>query len=259
MMLWDGSYSFLKLIVDKTISPSLGALVLGERLKLDVNKFIPNGHLFVLPNAIEDVGKEKIKFSPNRQGYVKILFLSNLKPSKGPIEFLKMAKMIVEKRVDVKFILAGPQRSEQFHKKLKNYIRQENLIDFIEMPGGVYDAEKEKFFHESDIFVFPTYYEQEAFPLVNIEAMRAGLPIVSSNEGSIPEAVIDGLNGYIVDPKNVEQLADRVLKLIDDSELRDKMGKAGRKIYENLFTINAYENRLEEGLKFFFKLNDVRC
>ena len=64
---------------------------------------------------------------------------------------------------------------------------------------------------------------------MNLEAMRAGLPVVSSNEGSIPEVVIDGINGYIVDPQNVEQLSDRVLKLVNDEELRIKMGKAGRK------------------------------
>ena len=247
-------YGFL---VRKTISPSLGALVLGERLKLDVNKFIPHERLFVLPNAIPDVIPENLKCIRNSQGPVKILFLSNLKPSKGPMEFVKMAKILVNKRKDVRFILAGPQRSELFQKKIENYIRQNGLSDFIEIPGAIYGSAKERLFRESDIFVFPTFYDREAFPLVNIEAMRAGLPVVSSNEGSIPEMVIDDLNGYIVDPKNVEQLADRVLKLVEESELRNKMGRAGRRIYENLFTINAYEKRLEQGLDFFFKLKDA--
>ena len=246
----------LRSFVKKTISLSLGALVLGERLKMDVDKYIPSKRLFVLPNAIADIELENLKFDCNCQEVVKIVFLSNLEPSKGPMEFLKMAKSLVEKRKDVKFILAGPKISEPFQKKIINYIRKEGLSDFIEMPGGIYGTEKEKFFHESDIFVFPTYYDLEAFPLVNLEAMRAGLPVVSSDEGSIPEMVIDGLNGYIVDPKNEEQLADRVLRLIEDSELRSNMGKAGRRIYEDSFTINAYEKRLEQGLKFFFELKD---
>jgi len=243
-----------EIIVYISISPSLGGLVLGERLKLDVNKFIPNENLFVLPNAIADVGPKKLKFSRNSQGLVKILFLSNLKPSKGPMEFLKMAKILAGKRKDVKFILAGPQRFEQFQKKIRNFIRREGLSDFIEMPGGIYDAAKERLFRDSDIFVFPSYYE--AFGLVTLEAMRAALPVVSFNEGSIPEVVIDGVNGYIVDPKNVEQLADRVLRLIDDPELRNKLGKAGREIYENSFSMNAYEKRLEQGLNFFFELKN---
>ena len=251
------SHRIYGFIVRKTISPSLGALVLGERLKLDVNRFISSERLFVIPNAIVDVDPEMLKFSRKNQGPVKILFLSNLKPSKGPMEFLKMAKMIVDKRKDVKFILAGPQKLEQFQKKVKTYIKQEGLRNFIEMPGAIYGSAKERLFRESDIFVFPTFYDREAFPLVNIEAMRAGLPVVSSNEGSISEMVIDGLNGYIVDPKNVEQLADRVLKLIEEPELRNKMGHAGRRIYENSFTINAYEKRLEQGLNFFFELKDT--
>ena len=241
-------------IVHKTISPSLGGLVLGERLKLDVNKFISNKRLFVLPNAIADVNPENLKFIRNSKGSVKILFLSNLKPSKGPLEFLKMAKRLIDKRKDVRFILAGPQRSEPFQEKIKNYINHEDLSDFVEMPGGIYGPEKQKLFYESDIFVFPTFYKLEAFPLVNLEAMRAGLPVVSSNEGSISEAVIDGLNGYIVDPKDVEQLTDRVLRLIEDPELRNYMGKAGREIYENSYTIDAYVRRLEQGLKFFLEL-----
>ena len=247
----------LGFVVRKTLLPSLGALVLGERLKQDVNKYIPNERLFILPNAIADVDSEKVKFSHNSKGPVKILFLSNLIPSKGPMEFIKMAKILVDKRKDVRFILAGPQRLEQFQKKIKNYINQKGLSDFIEMPGGIYGAAKERLFQSSDIFVFPTYYELETFGLVNLEAMRAGLPVVSSHEGSIPEVVIDGLNGYIVDPRNVEQVADRVLRLIEDPELRNKMGKAGRRIYENIFTINKYEKRVELGLKFFFELKDA--
>ena len=66
--------------------------------------------------------------------------------------------------------------------------------------------------------------------------MRAGLPVVSSNEGSIPEVVIDGINGYIVDPQNVEQLSDRVLKLVNNVELRTEMGKAGKKMYMKNFS-----------------------
>lgn len=236
----------LQFIVLKTVSHSLGAIVLGERLKLDVNRFIPDERLFVLPNAIEDVKPEKIKISYHSQKSVKILFLSNLKPSKGPMEFLKMAKILIDNGKDVRFILAGSPRLENFQKKLRNYIRQEGLSNFIEIPGGVYGDAKERLFYDSDVFVFPTYYENETFGLVNLEAMRAGLPVISSSEGSIPEVVIDGINGYIVDPKNHEQMADRVLSLVENPELRKKMGRAGREIYEKFFTIQVYETRLKE-------------
>ena len=144
------------------------------------------------------------------------------------------------------------QLYQKIFMEIERFIPDVNLVDNVKMLGAVYGDSKERLFCESDIFVFPTHHE--AFGLVNLEAMRAGLPVVSSNEGSIPEVVIDGLNGYIVDPKNVEQLSDRVLKLVNDEELRIKMGRAGRKIYEESFTIEAYEKRLQDAVRFFLEL-----
>ena len=98
-------------------------------------------------------------------------------------------------------------------------------------------------------FVFPTY--KEVFGLVNLEAMQWGLPIISSNEGAIPEVVLNGTTGYIVDPKDYAQIADHVLRLINDDQLRTRMGRAGREAYERSYTIESYEKRLQDGLKFF--------
>jgi glycosyltransferase involved in cell wall biosynthesis len=229
---------------------SIGALVLGMRLKRDLNKFILDERLFVLPNAIPDINPEAVKFGRNNKGPVKILFLSNLIPSKGPMEFLYMAKKVVDKcKKKVRFILAGPIRSEAFFEDLKEFIRKKGLTDFVTISGGVYGADKEDLLRESDIFVFPSY--KEAFGLVNLEAMQRGLPVISSNEGAIPEVIQDGVSGYIVAPKNIDQLADRVLKLVNNPELRKNMGKAGRRRYEKLFTIEAYEKRVDEAVKFF--------
>jgi glycosyltransferase involved in cell wall biosynthesis len=245
----------LRSFVKKTIAFSLGAFVLGERLKMDVNHLIPNEHLFVLPNAVSD-GKSKKKMNYNEKAPVKILYLSNLIPSKGAFEFLQMASKINQFDKNVIFFLAGPNKSDHFFSKIKKFIHDERLGDKVFLTGAVYGEKKEQLFMECDIFVFPTYYELETFGLVNLEAMRAGLPIVSSDEGSIPEVVIDGVNGFIVNPKDIDMLTDRVLKLILDSDLRTKMGRAGRELYEKQFTTDSYQNKLEKGLKFFLELRD---
>ena len=119
--------------------------------------------------------------------------------------------------------------SNHFLSEINEFIHNENLKDFITLTGSIYGKKKETLFTENDIFVFPTH--DDAFPLVILEAMRAGLPIVSSDEGSIPEVVIDGVSGFIIDPKDIDMLTDRVLKLIKDPRLRIKMGNAGREIY----------------------------
>ena len=241
-----------RFLVNKTLSGSLGAIVLGERLRSDVNRFIPNDRLFVLPNAIPDIDRQMLKHGRNNQRPIQVLFLSNLTPSKGPMEFLQMAKKVLDKCEDVKFIVAGPSRSEAFFLQMKQYIRREGLAGFVSMPGGVYGGEKEKYFRESDIFVLPSY--REAFPLVNLEAMQWGVPIISSNEGAIPEMVQDGINGYIVEPKNISKLAECVIHLINDGSLRKNMGMAAREAYECNYTMQAYERKLNTAVGFFLRL-----
>jgi glycosyltransferase involved in cell wall biosynthesis len=256
---YERSFTIRWLLKSSIFYKLIGAIVLGEKLKKDIDFFIPNERLFVLPNCISDIGSKFSRWDnmKKRNGKIRILYLSNLVPDKGPIEFLKMARMVADKGKPVKFVLAGSVKSTSFYQDIMRLISDLKLTNDVEIVGAVYGAEKDKIFHDSDIFVFPTYYDLEAFPLVNLEAMRAGLPIVSSNEGSIPEMVIDGKNGYIVDPKNIEQLSDNVLRLVNDEELRIKMGKVGRKMYEKFFTTQAYEKRLNDGVKFFLKIDGL--
>ena len=236
-----------------------GAIVLCEKLKKDIEFFIPKEQIFVLPNCIHDVDPQVLNShckTKKMADKLCILYLSNLFPAKGTIEFLKMARMVIDNGKPVRFVLAGAATSASFRQKIEQIIFDLRLRDDVEMVGAVYGSAKERLFYESDIFVFPTHHE--AFGLVNIEAMRAGLPIISSDEGCIPEIVIDGLNGYIVDPKDIEQISDRVLKLINDDELRIKMGKAGRKIYEEYYTTKVYEKKLQDGIKFFLEINNLQ-
>jgi glycosyltransferase involved in cell wall biosynthesis len=79
---------------------------------------------------------------------------------------------------------------------------------------------------------------REGFPLSVLEAMRAGLPVVASAVGGIPEAVEDGVTGFLVPPRDPETLRDRVEQLLADPALRRRSGAAGRKRYEQEFTLN---------------------
>jgi glycosyltransferase involved in cell wall biosynthesis len=243
-----------KYIIDRSLSRAFGGIVLGNRLKSDIDPFIPRNRLFILPNAVPDIDSKKIG-SPV-QFPIQILFLSNLIPSKGPMEFLKLAKEISKKASNVIFVLAGPRRSEQFYNKLMKFIQNENLKDTVKVTGPLYGEEKEEIFQQSSIFVFPTYYEKETFGLVNIEAMQWGLPVISTNEGAIPEVVRHEINGYIVNPHDLEKLTEYTLKLIKNEELRMKMGKAGRDMYEKYYSLPVYERNLKYAVSFFLQQKD---
>jgi glycosyltransferase involved in cell wall biosynthesis len=217
-------------VVKKTLSGAFGALILGENLRKDINQFIPDNRLFILPNAIEDFESGNVTLDKGASGNITVLYLSNLRRSKGTMEFLHMAKMVTTKSKNVKFVLAGPARSISFEKEINSFITNEGLYKYIDIPGGVYGAQKEKLFCCSDIFIFPTH--DEAFGLVNLEALKWGLPVIATNVGAIPEIIQHGINGFIVPPKDTKQLTDYLMLLIEDSELRTRMGKAGREIYE---------------------------
>ena len=247
-------------IVSYTLYKALGGIVLCEALKHDVNLVIPDELLFSMPNAIQNrqisfrrVTEEQMVAKNYEKDYVQVLFLSNLIPSKGPLEVLKAVKIVIQKRKDVRFVLAGVDRDENFSKQLKAYINDNGLDEFVKMPGGVYGEDKENLFASSDIFVFPTYYHAETFGIVNIEAMRAGLPVISSSEGAIPEVVQDGVTGFIINPHSPEEIAEKILLLVNNPDLRKEMGMRGRKVFESNYTLEAYGENLDKCIKFFLE------
>lgn len=103
---------------------------------------------------------------------------------------------------------------------------------------------KEAFFNNADIFVFPTYYTGECFPLVLLEAMQHSVPCISTKEGAIADIIDDGYTGLLSESKNVNDLADKIAWMMDHIDERSQMGNNGYKKYEKIFTISAFENIL---------------
>ena len=112
--------------------------------------------------------------------------------------------------------------------------------------GPKYGEEKQAILEKADVFVFPTFYENECFPLVLLEAMSHSLPIVTTDEGGIPDIVQDGVSGIICKRQDPVSVADALMLLIKDPALRREMGEAGRKRLENLFTEEMFDNKMKE-------------
>ena len=122
------------------------------------------------------------------------------------------------------------------------------LHDTVTWNGQVSGEEKWDFFRQADIFCFPTFYRTEGFPVVLLEAMMFGLPVVSTTWRGIPDMVEDGESGFLVPTQNPRAVADRLGQLIRDPELRNSMGSVGRKRYEEKFTVEKFRLRMEEVL-----------
>jgi glycosyltransferase involved in cell wall biosynthesis len=235
-------------LVSYTLSNALGGIVLGQAIKQDVDLFIPDERLVYVPNGIEN---QSSFFKKTRNNNIQVLFLSNLHPKKGPFDVLKAANILVQQNINMRFVLAGADSSLNFTKQLRSYIINNGLDEYVTMIGAVYGEQKDNLFRTSDIFVFPTYFERETFGIVNIEAMSWGLPVISSTEGAIPEIVQDGITGFIVNPKSPEEIADKIMTLVNNPDLIKKMGIKGREVFKSKYTSEAYARNLDGAIKFF--------
>jgi glycosyltransferase involved in cell wall biosynthesis len=108
------------------------------------------------------------------------------------------------------------------------------------MPGEIAGNDKARLLISSDIFVFPTCYPYEGHPFVILEAMAAGLPVISTDQGAIRETVLDGLTGFIVPHSDPRAIAEKILLLLRDSDLRRRMGSASRDRFLRHFTLERW-------------------
>ena len=165
---------------------------------------------------------------------VVVAFLGQVREIKGVADFIAMARQIADP--NARFLIAGECRDPQ--KFPGSYSEQ----DLARLAGGDariryigYVKDVENVYHTADIVVVPSRW-QEPLGLINLEAGACRKPVVATRVGGIPEVVEDGVNGYLVEPGDVDALAARVAALVADPALRTRMGKAGRARVERDFT-----------------------
>jgi glycosyltransferase involved in cell wall biosynthesis len=100
---------------------------------------------------------------------------------------------------------------------------------------------------DADVFAFPSWHE--AFPLSVLEALSAGLPVMATEVGGVPDALTHGEGGFIVPPRDPAGMQAALEALLADAPLRARMGEWNRRRYEQNYTVAAYGRRWEEWLR----------
>jgi glycosyltransferase involved in cell wall biosynthesis len=193
--------------------------------------------------------KEGQHCSVKKRDKIVVGYLGNLFRSKGIIDILNSVELIVEKHRNVIFRFAGVWSGQEHNTQILAHriIEEKKIEKYIDFCGLLLGEDKRIFLLETDIFIFPTWFEFESFPAVNIEAMAAYCPVISTKDiGAIPEVVIDGVTGILVEKQNVQQIAEAILKLIEDANLRIAMGRAGRERVEKYFSWDIHIKRISE-------------
>lgn len=214
-------------LADTVASVSKIDLELAEKLwNLNSNK------LQWIPNAI------KIDdFTRNYNNSLNVIFIGRLEPWKGIEVFLEVAKLIKKKRDDVNFSIVGDG-------SLRNYVETTAHSLNGKIFGLVPHERIPNILSEASILVLPSY--TEGLPTVCLEALAAEVPIVASNVGGISEVVLDGETGYLVPPANIQLFAEKVLRLLANENLRNRMGGRGRSLVEQFYTWRKVVEKTEK-------------
>jgi glycosyltransferase involved in cell wall biosynthesis len=236
------SSPILKWIIERTITCSKAAIVFGERLKFNFDSFLPADRIFAVHAGIKP--SEVAAIRKPEDGKVRVLFLSNLIESKGFWTALNAVESVSRAIPDVEFLFAGAWERPEDETKARALLAEQGAKDVVSFLGTVHGSPKVDLLGSCDILIFPTHHYFETFGMVNLEALEAGLPIITTSRGAIPEVVIDGENGFLIPEKDPEALAERIIHLASDSGLRNQMGSANRERFARSYTHDAFGERM---------------
>lgn len=245
----DGTGPLTRWLIRRTSRWVAGVAVLGDGLRSMYLGLVPEERIHVVPNGVSDLFADG---PPDRAdgggGPPRVTYLGTLIRSKGYPDMLRVASRLRDGGVAAKFVFAGGWNSEEERLEALAMMDRLGLADAVEFPGVVAGESKRRVLAEADVFVLPTRYPPEGQPLVVLEAMSAGLPVVSTPRAAIPDMVDDGVTGLLVPEGDDGALESALRRLITMPADRAAMGAAGRKKYVERFTEERMIGRLSEVL-----------
>ena len=218
-------------------------ILLSERLYPDIAPIVPKDRIRICPNGIADCPPQTMKPHSPAPG---ILFLANLIPSKGVYELLDACALLERNGVRFHCTIAGNETTQISRKALLERIEALGLSDSVHYTGPLYGEDKAKALGQADVFAFPTYFANECLPLCILEAMRASLPVVTTDEGGIADLVADGDNGLLCQKQDAQSLFACLSRMLTDPQERERMGRRSRERFLAAFTQEHFEKRMIE-------------
>lgn len=172
---------------------------------------------------------------------VNVLFLGTVGARKGAFDLIE-AMQFIPAHSPLRLWIAGGGEKDGDLDKARRRIEELQLESRCELMGIVQGQRKTELLQKAHIFALPSY--NEGLPFAIIEAMAAGLAIVATPVGGIPEVVRDGVGGFLVSPGNPAALADCLQRLVADTALRGRMGQINRQIACQELDVKPYSKRL---------------
>lgn len=179
-------------------------------------------------------------------GVVKVLFVGALNEGKGVYEALKAVNRLSQEQPELQFKMqfAGAWASESFQQECKDYVAEQNLSQ-VEFLGILQGDEKWQAYADADVFFFPSHYQSENFPLVLIEAMACGLPLITTHWRGIPQLVEGSMAAELCEVKSQDEFVVALVKLVSNESLRAQYSENAVRHYQQHFTREKFVNAVE--------------
>jgi glycogen(starch) synthase len=210
-------------------------LVLSDHWRHVIQPLVPNVPIHVVPNGVE---MPELRPRGEREGGIlRVLTIATLGRHKGHFDLLAAAELLRDR--PIRFLLAGPDSTSgrgegaQVRQRAKE-LRLESLVSFLGLLGPV---QKTALLAEADVFLLPSY--AEGMPNAVLEAMAAGLPVVATRVGAVPEMLGFGQGGRLVASGHVEGLVQALIELQADPALRRTMGEWNRARVEACYRMDG--------------------
>jgi glycosyltransferase involved in cell wall biosynthesis len=178
----------------------------------------------------------------NTNGTTKALFLGTIGPRKGAFDLLEAMSHLKSENIALHLSIAGGEERKGDLTQARSRLNDLQLAQSCQLVGTVQGEKKTSLLNEAIVFVLPSY--NEGLPFAIIEAMAAGMAIVSTPVGGIPEVIKDGYNGFLVPPGDVPALAEKLSLLAANRDLCQLMGQRNRQIAEQELDVKPYASRL---------------
>jgi glycosyltransferase involved in cell wall biosynthesis len=187
----------------------------------------------VIPNVFSFQKMDLCRQEIDKGEFPIVLYVGRLDRVKGVPLLLETAHFVVEKVPEVKFVLAGAGHPNLSRSEIDRLISCYHLGQNIELLGHVSHEKLDEWYRKAAVCVVPSHYE--SFGIAALEPMGFGLPIVSTDVGGLPEIVLDGETGVLVSPGNSRELAQALLRLLADHNLRAKLAQSGKERVQRFF------------------------
>jgi L-malate glycosyltransferase len=167
--------------------------------------------------------------------------VAHIQPQKGHAYLIQAARLVLEQYPDVTFVIVGGEKFPGGIGELEKLAERLSIRDKVIFTGFRNDALR--LMASFDIFVLPSVWE--GFGIVLLEAMASGKPVIGTAVGGIPEVIEEGVNGYLVEPRNPQQIAAKIMHLLKNEALRNQMGEKGKQMVRDKYDVRDMVKSIE--------------